>query len=205
MKQNEIFEASILGSSVKMLDDYIESKKQYLFITTCFHIIHEQKVYDIHFVLSNKMPVDKKIIPTYITMTEFKKLYNDEYCNCKNILDYKNRMQDSDRRYAPKLSVPVFDFLNLFYIHFQENYDKFKQEDLIFFDNPISINAQSSKNRTGYGNEYYYDLLVHEGTKYGETNEFPIIGYTCSLYGRIDDRYLIKDNRKQIISPRYLL
>ena len=29
-------------------------------------------------------------------------------------------------------------------------------------------------------NEYYYDTLVYEGTKYGETSQFPIIGYTIT-------------------------
>lgn len=47
----------------------------------------------------------------------------------------------------------------------------------IFFENPISINAQSSNNRKGYGNEYYYDTLIYEGTKYGETSQYPIVGY----------------------------
>lgn len=55
----------------------------------------------------------------------------------------------------------------------------------VLFDNPISINAQSSSNRTGYGNEYYYDTLVYEGTKYGETSQFPIIGYKVTFWGEI--------------------
>ena len=51
---------------------------------------------------------------------------------------------------------------------------------LIYSNNPISINAQSSKNRTGYGNNYFYNTLIYEGTKYGETSQFPIVGYKIS-------------------------
>ena len=54
---------------------------------------------------------------------------------------------------------------------------------LIYSNNPISINAQSSKNRTGYGNNYFYNTLIYEGTKYGETSQFPIVGYKISKYG----------------------
>ena len=79
--------------------------------------------------------------------------------------------------------MPVFDFLEMFFKHFENNLNKQsnKSEDIILFDNPISINAQSSSNRTGYGNEYYYDTLIYEGTKYGETSEFPIVGYTSVI------------------------
>lgn len=47
--------------------------------------------------------------------------------------------------------------------------------------NPISIGAQISKNRQGYGNIYNGETLVYEGTKYGETTEFLIVGI------RVDD------------------
>ena len=194
MNKKNVFNAPIGGSSVKMLDNYIESKKRYLYITTSFLIIHENKVFDIHFVISNKIPTDKKIVSTNITMTEFKKLYNEDYCNCKKALNYQALTTETNRYNVPKLSVPVLDFLHLFYSHFENNYSSHKPGNLTLFDNPISINAQSSNNRTGYGNEYFYDTLVYEGTKYGETDEFPIVGYVYFNYGDISGSIL---RRKQ--------
>ena len=41
---------------------------------------------------------------------------------------------------------------------------------------PISLGAQISSNREGYGNQYCGEELVYEGTKYGETTEFLIVG-----------------------------
>ena len=44
------------------------------------------------------------------------------------------------------------------------------------FTKPIMIGAQTSKNREGYGNQYCGEELVYEGTKYGETTNFLIVG-----------------------------
>ena len=41
---------------------------------------------------------------------------------------------------------------------------------------PISLRAQISENREGYGNIYCGKNLIREGTKYGETTEFLIVG-----------------------------
>lgn len=198
LKWKDTFQANLFDKgSVKILDEYIKSKKQYFFIDTCFDIIHLDKIYRINFIISNKIPIDKTIISTNITMTEFKKLYGYEYCDCETLINYRKKLSLENRCSAPKLSVPVLDFLELFYTHFQKNLEGQKSEnDIIFFDNPISINAQSSSNRTGYGNEYYYNTLIYEGTKYGETSQFPIIGYIISFFGEIKDNvitYIGKD------------
>ena len=182
LKPQDAFKGSLFDKgSVKILDEYIESKKLYFFINNGFDIIHIGEIYRINFIISNKIPVKKKIIPTNVTMTEFKKLYGYKYCDCESLINYKKKALPKNRCSVPKLSVPVLDFLELFYAHFQKNLEKQKlEDDIILFDNPISINAQSSDNRPWYGNEYYYDTLVYEGTKYGETSQFPIIGYTIT-------------------------
>ena len=78
----------------------------------------------------------------------------------------------------------------MFFENFNKNVqDNFEDEKTIYFDNPISINAQSSSNRTGYGNEYYYDMLIYEGTKYGETSEFPIVGYEVEYNKEWTERF----------------
>ena len=111
-------------------------------------------------------------------MTEFKKIYNRPVL-LPMIGEYLGFMTKDNlkRNHIPKISLPVYDFLLMFKRHFEKNKSNLEFGKLIKFDHPISINAQSSKNRTGYGNEYFYDQLIYEGTLYGETSEFPIVGY----------------------------
>lgn len=66
-----MFESDLSGSTVKILDQYIASKEQNFFIKDNFNIIFENKIYTINFIISNKIEIGKKIIPTNITMTEF--------------------------------------------------------------------------------------------------------------------------------------
>lgn len=174
-----MFESIIVDiSTVRVLDDYIKSNEQYFLISNSFNIFYNATIYDIYFVISNKIPIGKKIVKTNITMTDFKKLYNSRFNTLEKYTNYKTNLTNVDRTNVPKLSAPVLDFVELFFNHFANNITKqHNKGDILFFDNPISINAQSSNNRTGYGNEYYYDTLIYEGTKYGETSEFPIVGY----------------------------
>lgn len=171
-----MFEAYLSGSTIKILDKYIESKEQYFKILDNFKIVHNDIVYDVNFVISNKMIQGTKIVKTNITMTEFKKIFDRTYI-LKDMNKYMDNASLLNRTNIPKINLPVYDFILCFYKHLQNNFDNKLLNELIKFENPISINAQSSDNRTGYGNEYYYDELVYEGTKYGETNEYPIVGY----------------------------
>lgn len=185
-----MFESSITDvSTVKVLDQYLESKEQYFLILDNFNIIFKNRIYDVNFVISNKIEVGKKIVSTNITLTEFKRIYGSMFNDFDRILNYKNQATDTDRTKVPKFTVPVLDFIEIFKIHLEEHIDNFKEDEIIFFDNPISINAQSSKNRTGYGNEYFYDLLVYEGTKYGETSQFPIVGYIYNINKDLTKRF----------------
>ena len=173
--------------SVAALDAYLESKKQYLYVENFVTIALNRKVYKVNFILSNKIEVGKCIVRTNITMTEFKKLYTYDYINLKDFLSYKKKLKELNRTQIPKLSAPVVDFLELLQDNIKENSAEQNTGKLILFKYPISINAQSSKNRTGYGNEYYYDQLIYEGTKYGETSSFPIVGYVMEY-----DNYLTR-------------
>lgn len=76
-------------------------------------------------------------------------------------------------------------------IEFEEsmkNTGYFKQK-YYALSNPISIGAQLSKNREGYGNIYNGEKLVYEGTKYGETTEFLIVGISV---GACEDLFFEK-------------
>lgn len=187
-----MFESSIENkSTIKVLDDYIKSKEQYFLITDLVGIKINEEVYKVNFIISNKIEKGKKIVPTNITMTEFKKIYKPDFLNCEKILNYHNHLTSESRAGIPQYSLSVFDFIGIFYNHFKDNFDIIKKStdnDIIFFDNPISINAQSSKNRTGFGwiwDWEYGNGSYIEGTFYGETSQFPIVGYIAKRYGHI--------------------
>ena len=56
---------------------------------------------------------------------------------------------------------------------------------IIMFKTCYLLRAQNSSNRTGYGNIYYGDELVHEGTLYGETTSYVLAGVQI----KVDNRY----------------
>lgn len=184
-----MFESYLDGSTIKILDKYMHSKKQYFLIKDELNIKYNNHIYSINFIISNKIRLEKTIVQTNITMTEFKKIYNTYINDYERLLNFQNTLSSLDRTSVPKLSVPVFDFLNIFYSHFKRHINSTAK--IIFFDNPISINAQSSVNRTGYGNTYCYNTLIYEGTKYGETNSFPLVGYQISKIWEIRDNCMI--------------
>lgn len=69
-----------------------------------------------------------------------------------------------------------------------------------FFSKPYKLKAQNSRNRSGYGNIYNGDILIYEGTKYGETSGYLIVGvyiYTS------DGRWGNYDNQWGEVKPRY--
>lgn len=188
-----MFESYLEGSTIKILDQYKHSQKQYFLIKDDLNIIYHDHVYTINFLISNKIKEGKKIIPTNITMTEFKKIFVYRINDFEQMLNYSNLLSPHDRTCIPKLSLPVFDFLNIFYAHLKEHIDS--EDKIILFDNPISVNAQTSLNRTGYGNTYCYGTLIYEGTKYGETNQFPIVGYQISKIWEIRDNIMISETK----------
>lgn len=62
-----------------------------------------------------------------------------------------------------------------------------------FFSKPYQLRAQNSNNKSGYGNIYYGDVLIHEGTKYGETSRYIIVGIfvfkSDGLWGHYDKQW----------------
>ena len=110
---------------------------------------------------------NERIIFSDITFT---KLKTDLYHCPLDILD------DYDETLEEVLQKTIIDT-------FKKNRNLFKKSksNTIIFDTPISFNAQNSSNRTGYGNEYYGNILIHEGTKYGETTLYTFVGMYVSL------------------------
>lgn len=53
--------------------------------------------------------------------------------------------------------------------------------DTVIFSKPYLLRAQNSSNRMGYGNVYYQDVLMYEGTLYGETTDYCIVGIRLNI------------------------
>lgn len=59
---------------------------------------------------------------------------------------------------------------------------KFRPKTEVMFKKPYHLRAQTSANRTGYGNIYEgYDLVL-EGTLYGETTDYLIVGVMAQRF-----------------------
>ena len=64
-----------------------------------------------------------------------------------------------------------------------KEYEKIEVGKVYVLENPIILNAQNSRNRSGYGNRYNGYELIRQGTLYGETTEYLITGFILgSLY-----------------------
>ena len=83
-------------------------------------------------------------------------------CHRTTIAHFLNSGKWDDTLLESTLKSSVVEILNIFCKHFQKHLNL--TDTIVFFNNPISINAQSSKNRTGYG----------------ATSQFPIVGYKIS-------------------------
>lgn len=57
-----------------------------------------------------------------------------------------------------------------------EKMQECEESDIIPFQTPCMFGGQTYANQSGYGSEYYGEDLVHQGTLYGETSKFLIIG-----------------------------
>lgn len=169
--------------TIKIIDEFKESGEDYFYIKNSFVILYNEKRYYTHFIIGNRNN-DEKII-TNVTMSDLVDAYKKCTIISDKFLNYKDRLTQEDRSNVPKLSLPIYDLLTIFYNHFVDFINSGEQYDgdtIILFDKPISINAQSSLNRTGYGNIYCHGSLVEKGTQYGETGNYPIIGYMIECY-----------------------
>lgn len=74
------------------------------------------------------------------------------------------------------VSIPRMQFLKEHILEVARYNVVTQPRQIILLSEPCPIGGQSDINQTGYGNEYFYDLLVYEGTKYGEMTGFSVIG-----------------------------
>ena len=154
--------------TIYVFDEFIKSGEKYFRINDNFAFFYNDTYYSINFFISQK-EANQDMPKSNITISEFKKIYTishrEELDKIVNCLDH-NR-DDFKLVDIPKISLPVFDFICTFANIFIQNmpYNN-KSNTFIEFSIPITLNAQSSKDKL-YGNYNWY----------GDTSQFLIIGY----------------------------
>lgn len=174
-----IRELSSTTKTLKLFDDFEKSKEARMLLNWAFTISYTDKtlhLYRVGLIIENFdcLKNTPKYYSSNITMTDIKDLKKDTR-NLNKIVEISQI--DFDK--VPRLSLPAYHFLYKTKNEFIEAINSKKKKEFLF-KKPILLNAQNSSNRTGYGNEYFGDLLIYEGTHYGETTGYLIIGFTLS-------------------------
>lgn len=140
-----------------IMDKYYFSDKKYLIIDRAFHVGKNWTSVSLVIMRAQDLLIGN--VNGRMTMTDLKKFVGTsvgEY-----LLDaYKI----SDRRYdLIKELLIASSYIN-------------NAGDAVPFEKPVRLGGQTYANQTGYGSEYNGDDLVYQGTLYGETTGFCIIG-----------------------------
>ena len=102
--------------TIKIIDEFKESGEDYFYIKNSFVILYNEKRYYTHFIIGNRNN-DEKII-TNVTMSDLVDAYKKCTIISDKFLNYKDRLTQEDRSNVPKLSLPIYDLLTIFYNHF---------------------------------------------------------------------------------------
>lgn len=171
-------------STVKLLDEFDKSSEEELILENILYLkgYREKKWYDLSLYISRANIIkNQEYTSSHITMSNFKEV-TDSYIYLDEIVDMNSLTYST----VPKMSLPMYHFffdkkeVFLNTMHTMEQNDK-KFSGKILFNPAVVLNAQNSKNRSGYGNEYYRDELIYEGTLYGETTEYVITGFDLMI------------------------
>lgn len=149
------------SGSIKIMDEFESRDENYnkkydtLELTDLFCIQYRKKLYWISLLLQ-RMPKNISYIDSSLTFTDMKKL----------LLEMVFTVNKKD---SYKVLHEVFEGI--------KGVCKIdSKETKYIFPVPVKFNAQNSGNRSGYGNRYYGEDLVYEGTLYGETTDYMFIG-----------------------------
>lgn len=140
-----------------IMDSFYNSDKVFLIFERIFLILSEQKNQFLSISLVvKKSSLGIKTINTGLTMTDLKKSSDNRY--------FGNYFAKDDRMYSLMEEIILA-------------IDKATtSKQAIPFENPIRLGGQTYSNQTGYGSEYNGNDLISQGTLYGETTGFYIIG-----------------------------
>lgn len=144
-----------------IMDRFDSSNKTFLIFESIYSVIINSQWKHLSLVIAKN---HKNVLSnnSQLTMTDLKKS-----AGMFITLNLKNRFSKNDRMYS--LYNELFKIIKNF-----ENSENIPK--IISFKTPCRIGGQTFKNRSGYGSEYCGEDLVYQGTLYGETTSFLIIG-----------------------------
>ena len=167
---NSIFEINqdnaiycTLSSNTKttpIIDSFYHSEMPYLVFENMFELVNDTGFAKVSLVIS-KSHVGVKYHNSGLTMTDLKKVSQSYFF--KSTLDFS---QPESRKY------PLYQELDTINKRMQLG----EKAKAFPFQMPCLLGGQTYSNQSGYGSAYYGDDLVYEGTLYGETTKFLIIG-----------------------------
>lgn len=167
-------------STVKLLDEFDKSDEEELILEKILYLEEnrEKKWYYLSLYISHaNIITNQKYISSRITMSNLKEV-TGTLVSLNDIVEMHSLTYST----VPKMSLPIYHFFfdkKEIFLNSMHTMEQNKQDfsGKILFDPAVVLNAQNSKNRSGYGNEYYRDELIYEGTLYGETTEYVITGF----------------------------
>jgi hypothetical protein len=139
------------------MDKFYFSKKEYLIFESVFHVNPGAKMgwLDISLIVRKGIP-GGSVVDDGLTMTDLKKFSG-------TVLS-RNYFPKQSRQYS--LVEELLSAAN-------------KVSDtqrIVPFEHAVRLGGQTYKNQTGFGSEYRGDTLVTQGTLYGETTGFYVVG-----------------------------
>ena len=162
---NQIFECSEENSmsvylsrstkTVKIMDEYTMSDIRFLIIKRHFFLFTDTVEIASLVIVKSNIPIVKA--NDVLTMTNLK-AYHGSLISANSLRNDKGRFREL--------------FTELAKIQMK----KHRKGELVPFERPCILGGQTNRNREGYGWEYNGPDLVYEGTLYGETTKFLIIG-----------------------------
>lgn len=148
-----------LMDEFETLNDDMTKKYDTLLLDRVIYIykdsIYKCGLYIQRMPIEMKTAKEKEYIESTMTFTDFKKYVAER--------EFPMRECDYSLQRVITESIP--------YVNFRDNSSKD-----YFFQFPVQFNAQNSSNRTGYGSEYIGGCCVYEGTLYGETTTYMVVG-----------------------------
>lgn len=189
------------SKTTNLFDEFEESKEKFLFLRGFrLSIYLDSEKYYIYLIVTKRGTGYDNItmVNSDITISDIKKLSSSK--SIKININTLEDLTDIDIADCPNISLPVYKFLLMISKFIRENRTRFlaesesnyKNDIVMNFLYPILLRAQNSKNKTGYGWEWSWNCLVSEGTLYGETTGYPIVG--CLLVPGGSTNYYCDDN-----------
>lgn len=147
--------------TLRIMDEFesedSEHNKRYtsLELSDIFCVMYCGMLYRVSLIVQRK-PKEQQCVSSSLTFTDLKKRLSERIFT----------LNDEDS----------YEIVSELFKGIRQNWKSDASNIEVVFPIPVQFNAQNSSNRSGYGNKYYGEELVSEGTLYGETTDYMFVG-----------------------------